>query len=192
MIGLPNLFDSSDVFKISGHGFRWICSFRTGLTMFIFYLKADLLFFQSHVRRRSDKGLVMYVILQPPDQDEFNCGAFMRPVGTSRERVFRITWMTVWCPGDGGRGLNPASLCLCVADTVSNDGLCLGGSAACRSPPPTAVSPHQSKSQSVECKSYFLGFPPDIQYWMYLLWLNWKFHHLFYSSHFTLPLSFLT
>lgn len=75
---------------------------------------------------------------------------------------------------------------------LGTEGLCLGGSAACRSQPPAAVSPHQSKSQSLECKSYFLGFPRDIQYWMYLLWLNWKFHHLFYSSHFTLPLSFLT
>lgn len=58
--------------------------------MFIFYLKADLLFFQTH-GRRSDKGLVMDVILQPPGQDEFNRGAFMRPVGMSMERVFRIT-----------------------------------------------------------------------------------------------------
>lgn len=45
---------------------------------------------------------------------------------------------------------------------------------------------------SWECKRYFLRFPPDIQYWTYLLCLNWKFHHLFYSSDFTLPISFPT
>lgn len=45
---------------------------------------------------------------------------------------------------------------------------------------------------SLERRNLFLRFPSDIQYWVYLLCLNWKFHHLFHSSDFTLPFSFLT
>lgn len=55
------------------------------------YLKAYfLLFLWTDVLGDSDKGLDIYVILQPSGQDDFNCSTFMRPVGVIEEQVFRI------------------------------------------------------------------------------------------------------
>lgn len=54
------------------------------------YINQICCLFQTHVWRSSDKGLDMYVILQPSGQDEFSCGAFMRPVGVIKEQVFKI------------------------------------------------------------------------------------------------------
>lgn len=63
----------------------------------------------------SDKGLDIYVILQPSDQDKFNRSAFMRPVGVIKQQVSRVNQRMVRCAGEGGRGSERS---LCVADTV--------------------------------------------------------------------------